>query len=139
MRIGDVARQASVPSTTIRYYEDIGLLPTPRRAPNGYRDYGQEAVERLRFVRDAQESGLTLEEIGSIVELRNQGRPTCDHVISLLERHLEDVERRIESLQASRDLYAGLIERARTLDPAHCTDPSRCQTIAPEAHRTPER
>jgi DNA-binding transcriptional MerR regulator len=131
MRIGDVARQANVPSTTIRYYEDIGLLPPPARAPNGYRDYSQEAVERLRFVRDAQDSGLTLEEITSIVELRSQGKPTCNHVIGLLEHHLEEVERRIETLKVSRDLYARLIDHARKLDPAHCTNPSRCQTIDP--------
>lgn len=131
MRIGDVARLANVPSTTIRYYEDIGLLPPPARAQNGYRDYDREAVERLRFVRDAQDSGLTLEEIISIVELRSQGKPTCHHVIELLKRHLHDVERRIENLQASRDLYARLIARASKLDPADCTDPSRCQTISP--------
>lgn len=135
MRIGDVARQAGVPATTIRYYEDIGLLPTAARALNGYRDYSQDAVERLRFVRDAQDSGLTLEEITSIVELRSRGEPTCNHVISLLEHHLEEVERRIETLNASRDLYAGLIDRARKLDPAHCTDPARCQTIVTEPLR----
>jgi MerR family transcriptional regulator, copper efflux regulator len=139
MRIGDVAREANVPSTTIRYYEDIGLLPRPARARNGYRDYGRDAVERLRFVRDAQDSGLTLEEITSIVELRNQGRPTCNHVVSLLQHHLEDVERRIETLKASRDLYARLIARASTLDPADCTDPSRCQTISTHAQEAAER
>lgn len=138
MRIGDVARQAKVPSTTIRYYEDIGLLPRPVRAANGYRDYSQEAVDRLRFVRDAQDSGLTLEEIASVVELRNQGKPTCNHVISLLEHHLEEVERRIETLKASRDLYGRLIDRARNLDPVHCTDPSRCQTISPATLGVPD-
>jgi MerR family copper efflux transcriptional regulator len=130
MRIGDVARQSGLPSTTIRYYEEVGLMPEPARSANGYRDYGRDAVERLRFVRDAQESGLTLAEIASILELRSQGRTTCHHVIELMERHLEDVDRRIASLQASRKLYATLIARARTLDPADCTDPDRCQTIA---------
>jgi DNA-binding transcriptional MerR regulator len=120
--------------TTIRYYEDIGLVPEPARAPNGYRDYEAAAVERLRFISDAQESGLTLAEIASILELRAQGDPTCHHTIELLERHLEDVERRIERLVASRDLYGRLIARAKVLDPADCTDPDRCQTIA----RTPD-
>lgn len=138
MRIGDVARQCGVPSSTIRYYEDIGVLPAPDRSGNGYRDYDPDAVERLRFVRDAQDSGLTLEEIASIVELRGQGKPTCNHVITLLQRHLEDVERRIEVLKASRDVYARLIARASALDPSDCTDPARCQTIAPRSVRPAE-
>jgi DNA-binding transcriptional MerR regulator len=130
MRIGEVARDSGLSPTTIRYYEDIGLVPEPARAANGYRDYEASAVERLRFISDAQESGLTLAEIASILELRAQGNPTCHHTIELMERHLADVERRIEVMMASRDLYAKLIARAKTLDPADCTDPDRCQTIA---------
>jgi MerR family copper efflux transcriptional regulator len=130
MRIGEVARRSGLSPTTVRYYEDIGLLAPPARAANGYRDYEPDVVERLRFVRDAQESGLTLAEIGSILELRAQGKPTCHHSIELMERHLADVERRIESLRASRDLYARMIARAKALDPAECTDPERCQTIS---------
>ena len=129
MRIGDVAHQTGLTTTTIRYYEDIGLVPPPARASNGYRDYGPEAVERLRFIRDAQDSGLSLSEVSSILELRGQGESTCHHVIELMERHLADVDLRIERLRASRELYAGLIARARRLDPADCTDPDRCQTI----------
>jgi DNA-binding transcriptional MerR regulator len=130
MRIGEVAKRSGLSATTVRYYEDIGLLPQPARAANGYRDYEPEAVERLRFVRDAQDSGLTLAEISSILELRAQGESTCHHTIELMERHLEDVDRRIESLRASRDVYAKLIARAITLDPTDCTDPDRCQTIS---------
>ena len=137
MRIGQVARESGLSATTIRYYEDIGLVPAPARAPNGYRDYEVEAVERLRFIRDAQESGLTLEEIASILELRAQGEETCHHTIELMERHLQEVDRRIERLQASRELYARLIARAKTLDPADCTDPDRCQTISATAERGP--
>ena len=133
MRIGELARHSRLSPTTIRYYEEIGLLPEPARAANGYRDYADEAIGRLRFVRDAQDSGLTLAEVASILELRAKGKPTCHHTIELMERHLEDVDRRIERLRASRDVYAALIARARTLDPADCTDPDRCQTIAPAA------
>ena len=133
MKIGDVAHQTGLTTSTIRYYEDIGLVPPPARASNGYRDYGTDAVERLRFIRDAQESGLSLSEVASILELRSQGESTCHHVIELMERHLADVDQRIERLHASRELYAGLIARAKRLDPADCTDPDRCQTIAATA------
>ncbi len=132
MRIGEVAKRSGLSTTTVRYYEDIGLLPRPARAANGYRDYEPEAIKRLRFVRDAQDSGLTLAEIESILELRAESRPTCRHTVALMQRHLEDVDRRIASLRASRELYAELIARAKTLDPADCTDPDRCQTITVE-------
>ena len=135
MRIGEVARGSGLSPTTIRYYEEIGLVPKPSRAANGYRDYEPEAVERLRFISDAQDSGLTLAEIASILELRAQGEETCHHTIELMERHLEEVDRRIERLQASRDLYARLIARASKLDPADCTDADRCQTIAAASGR----
>jgi len=135
MRIGEIAKRSGLSATTVRYYEDIGLVDPPERAPNGYREYRPEVIERLRFVRDAQESGLTLAEIASILELRARGQPTCHHVVELMERHLEDVDRRIATLHASRELYAALIARARTLDPADCSDPDRCQTIARETDR----
>ena len=130
MRIGEVAKRSGLSPPTVRYYEDIGLVSPPARAPNGYRDYEPEVVDRLRFVRDAQDSGLTLAEIASILELRAQGEPTCHHTIELMERHLEDVDRQIKSLRASRDLYARLIARAKVLDPSDCTDPDRCQAIS---------
>ena len=135
MKIGDIADATGVSTKTIRYYESIGVLPPADRTPNGYRNYDDSAVERLRFVRDAQATGLTLTEIASILDLREQGAPTCEHVTRLLATHLDDLDRRIAELQRTRTQLAALTERARTLDPADCTDPHRCQTIAP----TPDR
>jgi DNA-binding transcriptional MerR regulator len=133
MKIGELAQEVGVNTKTIRYYEDIGVLPPPERAPNGYRDYGGEAVGRLRFVRDAQATGLTLTEIASILNLRGQGEATCYHVIDLLDQHLEDLDRHIATLQETHSQLADLTERARALDPADCTDPNRCQTISDTA------
>ena len=108
------------------------MLPAPERSPNGYRLYGKDATERLRFIRDAQATGLTLTEIASILELREQGAPTCEHVAGLLEHHLQDLDRHIVTLQETRAQLATLTERAQRLDPADCTDPHRCQTITGE-------
>lgn len=134
MRIGEVAQQAGVSTKTIRYYEDAGVLPPPERAPNGYRDYDDTTISRLHFVRDAQATGLTLTEIASILDLRGQGQSTCHHVIELLERHLDDLDRHIASLHRTRDQLAAMTERAKSLDPADCTDPNRCQTIDAAGH-----
>jgi DNA-binding transcriptional MerR regulator len=129
MRIGELSRRTGVPTKTIRYYEEIGVLPDPDRAANDYRDYPEEAVDRLGFVRDAQATGLTLTEISSILDLRSQGEATCHHVIDLLERHLTALDRHIRTLRQTRKKLAGLTEQARSLDPSECRDPNRCQTI----------
>jgi DNA-binding transcriptional MerR regulator len=130
MRIGELAQQTGVSTKTIRYYEDIGLLPPPEREPNGYRDYDDGALERLRFIRDAQATGLTLTEIASILDLRGKGVATCHHVLNLLERHLEDLDRHIAKLKETRKQLVAITQRARSLNPADCTDPIRCQTIS---------
>lgn len=83
------------------------------------------------FIRDAQATGLTLTEIGSILDMREEGAGTCEHVIELLQRHLADLDEHIKELHCTRDQLASMATRARQLDPADCTDPHRCQTIAP--------
>jgi DNA-binding transcriptional MerR regulator len=129
MKIGELSGRTGTPTKTIRYYEEIGVLPAADRAPNGYREYPEDAVDRLAFVREAQATGLTLTEIASILDLRSQGEATCHHVIDLLERHLTAIDRHIETLRQTRTKLATLTDRARGLDPSECRDPNRCQTI----------
>lgn len=131
MQIGELAGRTGVATKTIRYYEDIGVLPIPARSPNGYRNYEESAVERLRFIRDAKATGLTLSEIASVLDLREQGASTCEHVAGLLEHHLQALDEHLRTLQNARAQLAALAARAQTVDPADCTDPHRCQTIAP--------
>jgi len=133
MRIGTVAEQVGVGTKTIRYYESIGLLAAPDRTPSGYRDYGDDTTERLRFIRDAQSTGLSLDEIKSVLELKDAGARSCDHTVALVEQHLAEIDAQLDRLQAARAELVGLAERARRLDPANCTDPHRCQVIS--AHR----
>ncbi|NOY55270.1 MAG: heavy metal-responsive transcriptional regulator [Actinobacteria bacterium] len=129
MTIGELARHAGVSTKAVRYYEDIGLLPAPHRAPNGYRMYDTGSVDRLLFIKDAQATGLTLTEIASILDLRDRGETTCHHVLELLERHMHDLDAHIKALKKTRRQLAILAEQARSLDPSTCTDPNRCQTI----------
>ena len=102
MRIGMLADQAGVTAKTIRYYESIQLLAEPVRTPSGYREYGDDAVERLRFIRDAQSSGLSLSEIQSVLELKDAGARSCDHTVALLERHLTEIDEQIARLEVAR-------------------------------------
>ena len=129
MKIGELASSAGVSTKTIRYYESIGLMPQPRRTSNGYRHYDTASTDRIEFIRDAQAAGLSLVEINLILDLRDQGESTCGHVISMLEDHVADVDRQLDELTRTRARLDGMIERARALNPADCTDPNRCQTI----------
>jgi DNA-binding transcriptional MerR regulator len=133
MKIGQLAELAGVTTKTVRYYESIGLLPEPERTASGYRAYDGGALERLRFVRDAQNSGLSLAEIASVLELKGSGATSCEHTVSLLERHLAEIDSQIERLEATRRQLTNLADRASGLDPATCTDPNRCQVIATSA------
>jgi DNA-binding transcriptional MerR regulator len=129
MKIGELATRAGVSTKTIRYYENIGVIPDAERKPNGYRTYDQTTVERLSFVKDAQAAGLSLNEINLILELRDEGEVTCHHVISMLDSHLHDVDRQLAELTRTRQRLQEMTQRARDLDPSNCTDPNRCQTI----------
>ena len=137
MKIGELSERTGVSTRTIRYYESIGLLPAVSRTPSGYRAYDAEAVERLRFVRDAQATGLTLAEIGSVLEMKDAGARTCEHTRRLLRRHLADVDERIRQLVDTRRHLAEMAERAESLDPAACVDPHRCQVIVSGARPPP--
>ncbi len=129
MKIGQLADRTGVSTKAIRYYEDIGVLPEPARADNGYRTYDDSTEDRITFIRDAQTAGLSLTEIQLILDLRDRGESTCGHVIATLEDHLRDVDRQMSEMARTRDRLSGLIERARSLDPDTCDDPNRCQTI----------
>ncbi len=129
MRIGELAEAAGVTAKTVRYYESIGLMPSPGRTSSGYRRYDHELLDRLRFIRDAQATGLSLTEIGSILELKDAGQGACDHTRGLLAGHLAEIDRQIDRLVATRAALAALSERVADLDPADCTNPTRCQVI----------
>jgi DNA-binding transcriptional MerR regulator len=135
MRVGELAAAGGVTAKTVRYYETLGLLAPPRRLSNGYREYSSDAVDRLRFVRDAQAAGLTLAEAGSILTMKDEGRGTCHHTRALLERHLAEIDAQISSLLAAKGELTALSRRAESLDPADCTDPNTCQVLGLEIPR----
>ena len=134
MRIGDVAEAAGVPAQTIRFYERRGLLPQPERGPNGYRDYDESVLARLAFIRSGQAAGLTLVELGSVLDQRRDGAVPCAHVQSLLLAKLDDVRARQRELATMAKELEGLIARSERLDPADCTDAETCHIIASGAH-----
>lgn len=136
MKIGELGERCGVTAKTIRYYESIGLLEEPARTSSGYRDYGNDAAERLRFVRDAQATGLTLAEIASVLELKGTGERSCEHTAALIDAHVASIDAQLEQLKTARRELTSLAERARGLDPTACTDPNRCQVISASREAT---
>lgn len=129
MRIGELADAAAMTTKALRFYESRGLLPPPRRTASGYRDYPDDALVRVAFIRDAQLAGLTLAEIASVLEMKDGGRGSCEHTVALVERHLAELDGRIAALVETRARLRELAVRAAGLDPTDCRDPHRCQVI----------
>lgn len=119
MRIPELARKSDVPARTVRYYADRGLLPT-ERSTVGYREFGEEALRRLRFIRRAQALGMTLDELASL--LRAVERQSCGQASRLVQTRLTEqlatVYHRIGDLQAvAHELRSVLSDQK-----AGCTD-----------------
>jgi len=112
MRIGELAGQLGLNPKTVRYYEDIGLLPRPRRTPAGYRLYAAADRDRPQFIVKARAIGLTLEEIGHILALRGEGQPPCVHVLGLLDQKVAAVDQHLRALTAFRQELAALRDEA---------------------------
>jgi len=118
MRIGQLADRFDLNTKTIRYYEDIGLLPEPERTAGGYRLYAEADADRLRFIRTAQRLGLMLDDIREILAFKEKGETPCGYVRGLLRQHAQDLERRIAEMQALRDELLVLVNRAQHLPTA---------------------
>lgn len=100
MRISELGRTAGVDVETIRYYEKAGLLPPPARAPNGYREYGNEQVQRLAFIRQCRALDMTIKEIQHLLAIAARPAAECSDVDRLVDEQLHRVRERIESLRS---------------------------------------
>lgn len=99
MQIKQFAQQTELSPKTIRYYEEIGLLPAPKRLENGYRDYGEADVARVRLVAGARRLDFSLDDIQEILDLRDQQIAPCRVVLNLLEEKANEISQRIAELQ----------------------------------------
>ncbi|MGH2534310.1 MAG: heavy metal-responsive transcriptional regulator [Thermomicrobiales bacterium] len=115
MQIGQLAREVGLNPKTLRYYEEIGLLAAARRTRSGYRLYDADALARLRFIVRAKSLGLSLNEIGTILAIRQHGECACQHVSDLLDQKLAEVEDRLRSLAAYRQQLIDLRSSAERI------------------------
>lgn len=129
MRIGELAAATATTTKTLRFYEAAGLLPPAARTPAGYREYGQDTIARLDFIRRGRAAGLTLTQIREVLEIRHRGDTPCQHVEQLLATRLHALDTQIAELQALRDTVAQLHDTARGADPDTCGAEQVCRYL----------
>ena len=108
--IGELARRTAVKVPTIRFYEQIGLLPTPPRTEGNQRRYGKPEVDRLNFIRHARELGFEVDDIRELLAMSTEPQASCHQADSIARNHLAEVDRRIASLQALRGELSRMID-----------------------------
>ncbi|MCB0084438.1 MAG: MerR family transcriptional regulator [Caldilineaceae bacterium] len=110
LSIGKLADAAHVAITTIRYYERRGLMPEPERRASGYRIYPADSVTRLRFIKNAQMLGFSLEEIAQLLSLRVGADINCAEVQQQAANKISEIEDKVQLLLQMQDALARLVE-----------------------------
>jgi MerR family copper efflux transcriptional regulator len=117
LTIGQLARKAQVNVETIRYYERRGLIPEPPRRQSGYRQYSEDAVSRIQFIKRAKELGFSLKEISELLSLRVDPDTTCGDVKKRAEVKIAEVEEKIRALQRIKKALTKLVVLCRGSGP----------------------
>lgn len=111
MKIGEVSKRTGVGIEALRFYEKSGLLERPGRTYSGYRLYGDEVLERINFIKQAQVLGFTLDEIARLIKHKQNGESPCEEVREIVQMRLDDLEKRIKQMnQFRKELTATLKE-----------------------------
>lgn len=123
IRRSDLARMTGCNLETIRYYENIGVMPEPPRTSKNYRAYDESHVGRLRFIMRSRELGFSLEETRGLLSLVDGGAQTCAEVQGVADAHLKSIHKKIRDLRR--------IERVLSTTVAQCTgdDVPECPVI----------
>ena len=119
MNIGLAAQHSGLPTKTIRYYEDIGLV-APERQDNGYRDYSMSDVHTLQFLQRARGLGFGIADCRNLLELYQDTHRASADVKALAQLKIADVDRKIEELQSLRDTLSHLVEKCQGDDRPDC-------------------
>ena len=129
LTIGQVAKTSGVAAKTIRYYEQIGVLPAPSRAASGYRLYDQPGVERLRFIHRARSLGLPLQQLKTLMGTFNGGAHPAlrPRLRALVRTQLDAVTSRITELEGLRQQLEQILQRMRTS--VHRPHEGTCQCL----------
>ncbi|GJD97577.1 MerR family transcriptional regulator [Methylobacterium iners] len=120
LAIGALSRRTGVNIETVRYYERIGLLPSPARSEGGHRLYGRGHLMRLNFVRRSRELGFTLDEIKALLELAEKRDRPCAEAREVAAGHLSDVRAKISDLRTMERVLADMVARCANGSTPEC-------------------
>jgi DNA-binding transcriptional MerR regulator len=118
--IGTVSRETGVKVPTIRYYEEVGLLPEPQRTDSNRRSYDPADVRRLRFIRHARELGFEVDAIRQLLDLSDQPERSCADVDVIARSHLTAIDDKIARLSALRSEVQRMVEEGEHGRVAQC-------------------
>ncbi len=131
-KIGEVATATGLSVKTIRYYTDLHLLsPTVRRSPNGYRLFSSDVINRLAFIKRAQSLGLSLQEIGEILDVHDHNNLPCDVVKQFLSDKVSKINHQIEELVTLKAELQGILSGWQDYSQQQGNLPSICPNIQP--------
>ncbi len=117
MKIGDVARKVGLDVKTIRYYENIGLVDSPPRSENGYRDYSERGVRQLTFLRHARQFGFSINECRELLALWADPSRRSSELCSLVAEKVQDIDAHIDELIAMKKVLTELLIDCPNDDP----------------------
>lgn len=109
MKIGELGAATGTKAETIRYYEQMGLMPPPARSASNYRSYGSEHLQRLAFIRRARDLGFPLDQVRELLSLADDRERSCEAVDEIARSHLTIVKRKRVELKALGDELERLI------------------------------
>jgi DNA-binding transcriptional MerR regulator len=138
LTIGTLARRTGTKVQTIRYYEQIRLMPEPGRTSGGQRRYGEAELDRLAFIRHSRQLGFSLEAIRELLDLSDHPEKSCEEADRIARRQLRQVEQRMERLEALRTELARMVQECSGGSTSDCRvldvlrDHSECLTAHDE-------
>lgn len=110
LTIGQLAKQTQVSIDTLRYYEKEGIITPPERTESGYRQYSEDYIDRLIFIKKAQELGFSLTEIIELLSLQHSSEPDlCDEVQEKAKNKLKDIKEKMDMLDRMKQVIESLI------------------------------
>jgi MerR family mercuric resistance operon transcriptional regulator len=118
--ISQLAQAAEVPTTTVRYYERVGLVQPEDRSEGNYRLYSDESLQKLKFIRTAQAIGFTLDDVKALLSTPDSSAASCRQVQSLIEERLAEVAQRLKDLRHVQQVLKSALAKCQETERADC-------------------
>jgi Cu(I)-responsive transcriptional regulator len=120
MNIGQAAKASGVSAKMIRHYEQVGLFPGPKRTEAGYRQYGENEVHTLRFIRHARDLGFSIEQIGELLALWHNRRRSSRQVKALAQAQIDKLETKLREIEVMKATLEHLVHCCHGDDRPDC-------------------